>query len=221
MKSRALLTTLAAMIMVMAPLAAQALTIDFIVPNADLADPAKSPAPFGALTINLTDPTHADISFTVPMSGPYADYYSIIKSPCFALNVNADSFSVGNLRYGPDTASDLVTYAGATGNVSQFGKFNAGFNGPNFAGGRDEINFLSFRLQNTSGTWDSADAVLALNNKDYLAVIHVVVDSGCNKGLTGFAGAVPLPSGAPIPGAAFLLGSGLLGLVGLRRFRKD
>jgi hypothetical protein len=227
MKSRGLIIALAVSMVALLPFAAHALSFDITVPNSALSDPSKSPPPFGTVTISLTNDTTASISYTVDMTEEgQNDLYSIIQKPAFAINVNATAFTVSGLTYGPGTTAGAVVYIGATGNDSQFGSFNAGFDGPPFKSdaGAVDVDYLSFILHNTSGTWANAAAVLIPNNKTYVAGVHVAIDDDDNPnfGLTGFAGAHNV-NNVPVPPAVYLLGSGLLGLVGLhwRRARKE
>ena len=64
------------------------------------------------------------------------------------------------------------------------------------------VDTLSVTLYGTG--WMSAADVLALNDEGYLAAAHIT-------GNTGFA------SAAPIPAAAWLLGFGVVGLVGAKK----
>ncbi|MDD3082760.1 MAG: hypothetical protein WC082_10800 [Victivallales bacterium] len=88
-------------------------------------------------------------------------------------------------------------------NMSEFGRYSLIFRTipPN------AVDTLSFTLTGTG--WSSAADVLAFNDKGYLAASHVCISDG--TGNTGFA------SAAPIPAAVWLLGFGVVGLVGAKK----
>jgi len=71
----------------------------------------------------------------------------------------------------------------------------------------DAVDTLSFTLFGTG--WASAADVLDFNDKGYLAAAHILMNDG--SGNTGFASAVPIPA------AVWLLGFGVVGLVGAKR----
>jgi len=89
-------------------------------------------------------------------------------------------------------------------NMSEFGTYSLIFKGPNMA---QAVSSLSFIL-NGSG-WSNAADVLAFNADGYLAAAHIMMNDG--TGNTGFASAVPIPA------AVWLLGFGVVGLVGAKR----
>ena len=69
------------------------------------------------------------------------------------------------------------------------------------------VDTLSVTLYGTE--WMSAADVLAFNAKGYLAAAHILMNDDTSN--TGFASAVPIPA------AVWLLGFGIVGLVGARR----
>jgi len=69
------------------------------------------------------------------------------------------------------------------------------------------VSALSFTLLGSG--WMSAADVLAFNADGYLAAAHIMMNDG--TGNTGFASAVPIPA------AVWLLGFGVVGLVGAKR----
>lgn len=106
-----------------------------------------------------------------------------------------------------------------SGNIREFGFFNATY-GPD--GGI--YDSFSFKIDNNSSgiDWQYASDVLVPNPDGYLAAAHMI-PVGANGKPTGagtdYAAGPDNP--VPIPAALWLLGSGLIGLVGLRRrFKK-
>ena len=73
-----------------------------------------------------------------------------------------------------------------------------------------------FTLTNLGGTWASDSNVLIPNAKGYSAAAHISVSDG-NAAHDALAAGY---ARVPIPAAVWLLGSGLIGLVAVRRRMK-
>lgn len=157
-----------------------------------------SPGPYGSVQVNLTDPTHATVTFTAD-----AGFY-FIDSGIVGVNVNAAGFSVGSLSGFSASASV------GSGNEDGFGSFNVSIdNGPASV----HETLLSFVLTDTSGTWGSASGVLTGNNNSYLVAGHMYDPAANNgNGNTGYVanGQTTVPDG----GSTLVL----LGLAGLGLF---
>lgn len=175
-------------------------------------------------TVNVTLQTGSTtIANVLATAGPG---YEFVDSSALALNVNATSFGVGTI-----SPSGWGTTAGyLIQNVDQMGYFNLTIDSTPSAG---PAQTLSFTIQNTSGVdWTSDSSILAEafyydlsnpnNPKDfakYMAAAHI---RPIGNALTGYAGGSSTTTPVvPIPAAVWLLGSGLVGLVVIRRrFKK-
>jgi hypothetical protein len=168
--------------------------------------------PFASVSLDRTSTTSASVTFTANTGGGYA----FVDGSAAGLNV-AGAFSVGTISY---TCSSLTTCGTAShlptpytidmtnGNVDGAGSFNLQINQNDGWGAGTET--ISFGLTATgSNTWASAASVLTANAKGNMVVAHVGLTPGTN---TGFAT-------VPIPAAAWLFGSGLIGLIGVARRR--
>jgi len=236
-----------AVTLLLAPVSAMAITTyDLVVPNpTGLADPLKSPPPYGTVTVSLTDSTHATITFATPLTQTlgYSDYYSFIDGGIMALNVNGGNPTGSNISVSTPVASDehgvLSTQPTISRNVkvkkgipdyvstvSVFGDMNVVFTGPSFGQqnktGQD-IDKVSFIVTITGASWADDASVLTADGAGYRAAAHMVADISGSPGFpsgtakTGYAADGMLP--IPLPGSVLLLGSGLVGLA-LLRFRR-
>jgi hypothetical protein len=164
--------------------------------------------PYATVNVNLTDSTHATITFTGNTVGGNTFLFGGAQ---FAdVNVNATTFSLVVLLPGSTTGY-------SSQNVSGFGKFNAAID--NFDGNGFAVSSVSFTLTDTSSTWADAANVLTADDAGYSAAAHIFVRNvtGGNPA-TGFAGNGSNPPVVPDGGSTMaLLGLALAGLGSVRR----
>jgi len=150
---------------------------------------------YATVTVNLTAENKATITFD------RLDSY-ILQT---RLGVQLNAF-----LYGVSTWTDgsFVNQK----NFSEFGDMNISFDRIG-----TKLASFSFDITNKATTavdyWTDATQVLIINDKGYTAVAHIVPQQGNSGYAAGNGSAVPLP------GAIWLLGSGLVGLVAIRRRR--
>jgi len=176
---------------------------------------AGFPAPYGSVDVTLTDPTHANISFTAANTG--GNQYYFTGAQAADVNVNAISWTITGLtENGAGTLS-----SGGSGNVDGWGVFNQTTNLTD--GYTDRASAISFTLTNTGGIWTGDSNVLIANASGNTVAAHIgACNTGCtafvNNG-TGFATNGP-PGVIPEPGtwAMMIIGFGGIGAL-LRRRR--
>jgi hypothetical protein len=180
--------------------------------------------PYAHLSITLTSPTTATVTFTsLTNSG---NIYLLGDGGSVALNVNATSFSVSGItgtNSGTGFSPGPFTFAGA-GVEDGFGSFNLTIN--SFDGFTHSSDTITFTLTNLSGTWATQADVVTANGSGFDAAAHIFVTSSpanaSNSALaTGFAAEPAHGGGVPDGGTTvMLLGAGLSALGMVRRFLK-
>ena len=196
-------------------------------PNAGL---SVYTGPYGTITVDLVDSTHANVTLQSLSAGQFT--YLFGGQNTLALNVNASLFSAGDITgsqagLGSNYALDpWELQSTGSGNVSEFGDFN--FTVKSKGGFTRSVNELTLTLTNVSGTWVSDADVLTPNADGYRAAGHVFVwnpaapsgGSDVNP-LTGFAGDGPVVAVVPAPPSLVLavIGGACACLFSVRRFR--
>ncbi len=175
--------------------------------------------PYASVLVNLTDSTHASITFTSLTNG--ANIYLLGDGGSVAVNVNATSWTLGTIT-GSNGGTGFTPgpYSnGGAGNEDGFGSFNQRIN--SFDGFTHSSDTISFTLTDTGGTWASAANVLTDNASGYVAGAHIFVTSSpANKNTgalaTGFAvnGPVSTPEASVV---TLLLAGALFGIGYWRR----
>ena len=164
--------------------------------------------PYGTVNVNLTDSTHATITFTGNTVGGFTFLFGGAQ---FAnVNVNATSYTL------------VVSLPGSTTgvssqNVSSFGTFNAAID--NFDGNGFAVNSVIFTLTDTSSSWADAANVLTPNSDGYSAAAHIFVrgPTGGDALATGFAGNGSTTHVPDVSSTMVLLGLAMLCLGSIRR----
>jgi hypothetical protein len=203
---------------------ASADTLNYLLTTANL--PGFT-GPYADVTVNRADGTHATITFQSLTNGGYT--YLMGDGGSVGVNVNG-AFSLGAIT-GSNSLSGFTagpyTNAGS-GNEDGFGSFNQRIT--SFDGWGHSSTEISLGISATGlNSWSSAARVLTPNNKDQFAAIHffACIPNGANgctdaspgaQSITGFASGASV---VPIPSAAWLFGSGLIGLVALVRRRSS
>lgn len=202
------------------PMAASASLYSYTLSNPNSALSIYS-GPYATVTVSLDD-SNKNIATITALGLTNSTYkYLLGDGGSLALNVNSSKFSVTNItgtQYANFKTPNYINFDGVK-NVSDFGVFNATIK--TFDGFDCSSNQLTLTLTNNAGNWNSASDVLINNDNNNVAAAHIFVWDGKydsnNKPIcaleTGFASTTP----TPIPAAAWLLGSGVLGMIGLRR----
>lgn len=222
-RSPLLMMLVAAVALVAAPAIASATPMVYTInqPNSAL---SGFTGPYGTVTVNLTDSTHATVTVATNTSGASGFKYLFGDGATIALNTNGAVSVVGGIPGGITATSPVGTPGpfsnGGAGNVSTFGNFNFSIN--NFDGAGKAIDTMSFTLQKSSGSWLSSADVLTPNADGFSVADHVFVYNNTFTGgaiVTGFAGNGPTTTAVPEP-STIALGLVSLACMGMyRRFR--
>jgi hypothetical protein len=187
------------------------------------------PGPYGNVNVNLTDPTHATITFTAQAPAGSGLTYRFGDGQSIDVNINATSWTVSNLQITDLASTGTLSVASpqAAGQVDGFGNFNQRFDDTTAGGTLNDFNAASFVLTNTGGNWGSAANVLTSNPDGFLAGAHLFVFTSSTPGAsaqtTGFVANGTPTTGVPEPMTIVTLATAIpFGLLALRRrFRGD
>ena len=181
--------------------------------------------PYAEVTIVLTSPTTANVTFTSDIVG--GNIYLLGGAQGTDLNLASAATPSGfTFSQAGQTGFSSPSETGfSSQNVDGKGTFSLAidyFNGFDHA-----FNEVTFTLTKDSGTWASAGEILTANGSGFDAAAHIfvtpfpAVNSGTGATATGFAaetgGGISTPDGGA---TAMLLGLGLSGLGFVRRFVK-
>lgn len=165
------------------------------------------------------------------VNGPNAQYWyspsnNIGWSPTMEFN-NGPAYADGNIDF---LANELVAVAGIGGGEYSDLVFTVPTNGTysvaaNFRGAQIDIGTLVGVVVNGSTVFNSSVTVLGQNVPfnsiiDLTAGSTVVFSVGPGGGRTNTGLSATISAVVPLPAAVWLLGSGLLGLVGVARHKK-
>ena len=193
---------------------AEALVYTLSAPNTAL---APFPGPYGTVEVVLQgDKSKAAITATALNQG--SNNYLFVDGGSVALNTNGAATVFGGVGgftltgVVPPLAAPSVASIG-TGNNDGFGSYNMRINLDGGSGNGASI--IAFTIMKTSGIWSDDANVLTDNNEGFQVSGHFGTYSNeyVATGITGFAT-------TPIPGAVWLFGTGLLGLLGIGYTRR-
>lgn len=180
--------------------------------------------PLGQLTIDLTSPTTAIVTVHPLDEGSFAGGVGTV-----GVNVNGSVSVDGSDGSNAATSLNNAPLGDERGrHPSPSGSFNLWLNGLAHSSTGMSVNLTAVG----GNSWNSAAQVLVPNGKGKVAAIHLLAcptgDSACverhhGHGVAAFAGSTasdPSPTlSTPVPAAAWLFGSGLLGLIAIARRR--
>ena len=186
---------------------ANAVTTDFTstltVPNSS----SLGTGPFGTVDVMLLSSTIAQITFTANTAGGFF----FIDGGAAAVQLSA----AATPTFVSESISDFKSFT--SGNEDGFGTFTIRLNDKSAS---VQESVIVFDVTINSGTWASADSVLAFNSKGFDAGAHIIATLATNTP-TGFVGEGTTGAHVPDGGTtAMLLGAGLSALGLVRRFVK-
>jgi hypothetical protein len=171
--------------------------------------------PYGTVLVNLTDSTHATVTFTATTVGGYSFLFG--GQGVVGVNVNASSWTLGaisGLNGGTGFTPGSFSNGGAN-NEDGFGVFNQTIDA--FDGYTHSSDVVTFTLTDTSGSWAS-DADVLTGIAAHIFVTTNPADASNGAVATGYA-AESVPDGGS---TVALLGCGLAGIGMIsRKFRKN
>jgi hypothetical protein len=211
------------------PLRADSVSYSIDTPNSAI---SGFPGPYATVTVNLTSPTTATLTYTSLVAGGNINLFG--DGGSVAANVNAASFTVGSIT-GTNAGTGFTPgpYSLSSGNEDGFGNFNLQVD--SFDGFTNSADTISFTLTNNTGTWATAADVLTPNGSNgptggavgmHAFITPFPANSANGAIVTGFAtnsgGPTPIVGPTvPAPPSVVLLSAGvlLLGGVGWSRRR--
>ncbi len=194
---------------------AQQITIDLLSSNL-----TGATGPFATVAIDLTDSTHATVTFTADPG------YQLIDNQAADLNVSGSflvvpSYTVSQLStFNTNDPTQWKQSINSHGSVDGFGVFN--FQLQMQDGSGSAVNSLSFVLTAIDGnSWANAADVLTPNSLGYEAAVHFAICSGspCTIDNTGIGPNSTGYASTPEVGTLSLFGTGLLSIAALLRRR--
>jgi hypothetical protein len=238
MKSKVMLIVpILAMALVAAPAMA---TTTYFLNQENTGAAFQNPPPFGEVTVTLDGDHTAEITFTTLAPSPLSathDLYTftmkvgaVVNAPVTYDNngaITSTDFLVSAIHAFSETGAlpdGTVTWISTPNNGTQtfdgFGQFNLVLDVPN-QGSAIDVDKITFTLT-TIGTWSSDADVLTLNSDGYHVAAHEYSDLYPTIGGVSNTFLVT-DDPVPLPPTMLLVGSALLGIVGLgwRRNRKS
>lgn len=168
---------------------------------------------FGTVLVNLTDSTHATITFTAGSSVVSGTSFAFLFAGEGMADVNVNATTFGTTVTTPSSISGT-----GSGNVSTFGNFNLEIKGDN-GGPSARTGSVVFTLHDISGSWADAGDVLAANADGYSVAAHIfVINTDGSVANTGYAANGGPFTRVPDGGTtASLLGMAMIGMSWVRR----